>query len=493
MKNQKAKKPNFTVPVNVPDNAHAHLSMSTPTIAIVGRPNVGKSALFNCLAARKIAIVHDQPGVTRDRLSAPLRNADFQALVVDTGGIGATVDDGFSAQVAAEADIAMAAADLILFVCDCREHLTPVDRDIAVRLHSSKVPVLLVLNKADTPKQELTLGEFASMGFAEYVFTSAAHGRGLEHLLGLLNEHLSKLGAEPAQEANSGEDEDVEPSVDDSAIRMAVVGRPNAGKSSLINAILRDKRTIVSEQAGTTRDAVDIPYTRGEVQYVLIDTAGMRPRSRRDTSVEVFSAMRSERAIRRSDVSLLVIDCAAGITHQDRRIAAEIAEEKKPCIVVLNKFDLFCPEAPLKARRDEVRSMVQEQLFFLEDPPLAIVSAKEGSGLDSIFSAIEKLQQACRRIPGTGELNRILQRAMLTNPPPTVRANGRSLKLYYATVALNEKYMRLPVPTYVLFVNDKRLLTDNYAQYLRSTIRKHTGVAGVPIVLSPRSRVRSSS
>ncbi len=493
MKNQKAKKPNFTVPVNVPDNAHAHLSMSTPTIAIVGRPNVGKSALFNCLAARKIAIVHDQPGVTRDRLSAPLRNADFQALVVDTGGIGATVDDGFSAQVAAEADIAMAAADLILFVCDCREHLTPVDRDIAARLHSSKVPVLLVLNKADTPKQELTLGEFASMGFSEYVFTSAAHGRGLEHLLGLLNEHLSKLGAEPAQEANLGEEEDAEPSVDDSAIRMAVVGRPNAGKSSLINAILRDKRTIVSEQAGTTRDAVDIPYTRGEVRYMLIDTAGMRPRSRRDTSVEVFSAMRSERAIRRSDVSLLVIDCAAGITHQDRRIAAEIAEEKKPCIVVLNKFDLFCPGAPLKARREEVRIMVQEQLFFLEDPPLAIVSAKEGSGLGSIFSAIEKLQQACRKIPSTGELNRILQRAMLTNPPPTVRANGRSLKLYYATVALNEKYMRLPVPTYVLFVNDKRLLTDNYAQYLRSTIRKHTGVAGVPIVLSPRSRVRSSS
>ena len=468
--------------------------MSAPTIAIVGRPNVGKSAIFNCLVARKIAIVHDQPGVTRDRLSAPLRNAGYEALVVDTGGIGATLDDGFSSQVAAEADVAMASADMILFVCDCREHLTPIDRDIAVRLHRSKVPVLLVLNKADTPKQELTLGEFAGMGFSQYVFTSAAHGRGLDHLLELLNAHLGKLGATPVPPpADAATQDGVPDATDDSAIRMAVVGRPNAGKSSLINAILCDRRTIVSEVAGTTRDAVDIPYTRGEDCYVLIDTAGMRPRSKRDTSVEVFSAMRSERAIRRSDVCLLVIDCAAGITHQDRRIAASIAEEKKPCIVVLNKFDLYCPGAPLKARRDEMHRLVQEQLFFLESPPLAIVSAKEGSGLGAIFTAIKKLEESTKHIPGTGELNRILQRAMLTNPPPMVRANGRSLKLYYATVALNEKYTRLPVPTYVLFVNDKRLLSDNYAQYLRSAIRAHAGATGVPIVLSIRSRVRASS
>ncbi len=466
--------------------------MSVPTIAIVGRPNVGKSALFNCLVARKIAIVHDQPGVTRDRLSAPLRNAAYEALVVDTGGIGATTDDGFAAQVAAEADIAMEAADLILFVCDCREHLTPVDQNIAQQLHRSKSPILLVLNKADTPKQELALGEFAGLGFAEHVFTSAAHGRGMEQLIALLNEHLRRLGADPAQEAEQDDGADEE-TADGGGIRMAVVGRPNAGKSSLINAILRDRRTIVSEVAGTTRDAVDIPYTRGDEKYVLIDTAGMRPRSKRDTSVEVFSAMRSERAIRRSDVCLLVIDCVAGITHQDRRIAAGIAEEKKPCIVALNKFDLFCPEAPLKARREEMRRMVQEQLFFLENPLIAIVSAKEGSGLSGIFTAIEKLKKQCGKTPGTGELNRILQRAMLVNPPPIVRANGRSLKLYYATVAFNEKYMRLPTPTYVLFVNDKRLLTDNYAQYLRGAIRSHAGVAGVPIVLSPRSRVRSSS
>lgn len=454
---------------------------------------MGKSALFNRLVARRIAIVHDQPGVTRDRLSAPARLTDYEALVVDTGGIGSTLDDGFAAQVAREADIAIEAADVIMFVCDCREPLTPIDQSIAERLHKSQVPVLLVLNKADTDKQELTLGEFARMGFAEYVFTSAAHGRGLEALASHLNAHLKALGA-PLMKDDApaeGEDEEEQSAVP-GAIRMAIVGRPNAGKSSLVNAILCDDRTIVSDVAGTTRDAVDIPYTRQEQNYVLIDTAGMRQRSKRDTSVEVFSAMRSERAIRRADVCLLVIDVAAGITHQDRRIAATIAEEKKPCIVVINKFDLYCPDAPMSARRAEIKTMVQEQLFFLDDAPLAIVSAREGSGLNGIFSAISRMQKDAQHIMGTGELNRLLQRAMVMNPPGQHRSLRKTLKLYYATTALNEKYMIIPVPTYVLFVNDKRLLSESYAQYLRNTLRSQTRAAGVPIVLSPRSRVRNS-
>lgn len=467
--------------------------MPVPTIAIVGRPNVGKSALFNCLVARRIAIVHDQPGVTRDRLSAPARLTDYEALVVDTGGIGATLDDGFAAQVAREADIAIEAADIILFVCDCREHLTPIDLSIAARLHKGQAPVVLALNKADTDKQELSLGEFAGMGFEEHVFTSAAHGRGLQNLARLLNAHLKALGAPPlAEQDTAADDEDEAAPSAPGALRMAIVGRPNAGKSSLVNAILCDTRTIVSSTAGTTRDAVDIPYRRQDQDYVLIDTAGMRQRSKRDTSVEVFSAIRSERAIRRSDVSLLVIDISVGITHQDRRIAATIAEEKKPCIIVINKFDLFCPGAPLSARRAEVKTMVQEQLFFLDDAPLAIVSAKEGSGLGGIFAAIEKMRQAAQKMLGTGELNRLLQRAMVMNPPAQHRALHRTLKLYYATIALNEKYTAIPVPVYVLFVNDKKLLSDSYAQYLRNTLRSRAGVPGVPIVLSPRSRVRNS-
>lgn len=465
-----------------------------PVIAIVGRPNVGKSALFNCLVARRIAIVHDQPGVTRDRLSAPARMTDFEALVVDTGGIGAAPDDdSFTAQVAREADIAIEAADIIMFVCDCREHLTPIDRSIAARLHRARVPVLLVLNKADTEKQELSLGEFADMGFAEHVFTSAAHGRGLSALARLLNAHLKALGAPPRQEDDAAEDDEEGAPAAPGAIRMAIVGRPNAGKSSLVNAILQDKRTIVSDIAGTTRDAVDIPYRRQEKDYVLIDTAGMRQRSKRDTSVEVFSAIRSERAIRRSDVCLLVIDVSVGITHQDRRIAATIAEEKKPCVVIINKFDLYCPGAPLSARKAEIREMVKDELFFLDYAPLVIVSAKEGSGLGGIFSAIERMQKEAQHILGTGELNRLLQRAMVMNPPGQHRSLRRTLKLYYATIALNEKYMAIPVPTYVLFVNDKRLLADSYAQYLRNTLRSATRTSGVPIVLSPRSRVRHTS
>ena len=470
--------------------------MSTPTIAIVGRPNVGKSAIFNRMVGRRIAIVHDQPGVTRDRLCAPVRITDFDALVVDTGGIGSTLDDGFAAQVTQEADIAMNAADYIMFVCDCRDHLTPIDRTIAAHLHKSKVPVLLVLNKADTEKQELNLGEFADLGFSDYVFTSAEHGRGFPRLADKLNAMLKSLGATPkkaetAADATPEDEPEKEEVTADSPIKVAIVGRPNAGKSSLVNAILQDKRTIVSNVAGTTRDAIDVPYTRGDQGYVLIDTAGMRPRSKRDTSVEVFSAMRSERAIRRADICLLVIDMAAGVTQQDRRIGSIIAEEKKPCIIIVNKFDLYCPDAPMSARKDAVKEHIKENLFFLDYAPVAIVSAKDSWGIDSIFKSIARVQQEALNMPTTGELNRLLQRAMEMNPPGQHRVLKKRLKLFYATTAVNEKYTTIPVPTYVLFVNDKRLLADSYAQYLRNTIRSRIKAAGVPIVLSPRSRVRN--
>ncbi len=475
--------------------------MSTPTIAIVGRPNVGKSAIFNRMVARRIAIVHDQPGVTRDRLTAPARLTDYEALVVDTGGIGSTLDDGFASQVAREADIAINAADLILFVCDCRDHLTPIDRTIATQLHKSDVPVLLLLNKADTEKQELNLGEFTDLGFSDYIFTSAAHGRGFAELASRLNKQLKALGASPTTDKAPGhpsdapaadeEDEHPEEVTPDTPIRVAIVGRPNAGKSSLVNAILQDKRTIVSDIAGTTRDAIDIPYTREAQAYTLIDTAGMRARSRRDTSVEVFSAMRSEKAIRRSDICLLVIDIAAGVTQQDRRIGSIIAKEGKPCLIIVNKFDLYCPDAPLSARKDAVKEHIRENLFFLDYAPIAIVSALEGKGMNAIFQSIERVRRDALNMPGTGELNRLLQRAMEMNPPGQHRVLRKRLKLFYATTAVNEKYTTIPVPTYVLFVNDKRLLSDSYAQYLRNTIRTRIKASGIPIVLSPRSRVRN--
>ena len=470
--------------------------MPTPTIAIVGRPNVGKSAIFNRMVGRRIAIVHDQPGVTRDRLCAPVRITDYEADVIDTGGIGSTLDDGFAARVAQEADIALNAADIIMFVCDCRDHLTPIDRAIAAQLHKSQCPVLLVLNKADTEKQELNLGEFGELGFADFVFTSAAHGRGFHTLAGKLNSALKQMGAKECKaEADPNATPEEEPEQEevstDSPIKVAIVGRPNAGKSSLVNAILNDKRTIVSDVAGTTRDAVDIPYSHGDKKFVLIDTAGMRPRSKRDTSVEVFSAMRSEKAIRRSDICLLVIDMAAGVTQQDRRIGSIIAKEGKPCLIVVNKFDLYCADAPLSVRKEAVKEHIKENLFFLDYAPVAIVSAKEAQGIEHIFKAIARVQAGSLNMPGTGELNRLLQRAMEINPPGQHRVLKKRLKLFYATTAVNEKYTTIPVPTYVLFVNDKRLLADSYAQYLRNAIRSRIKADGVPIIFSPRSRVRN--
>ncbi len=471
--------------------------MNTPTIAIVGRPNVGKSAIFNRMVGRRIAIVHDQPGVTRDRLSLHTRITDYEALVVDTGGIGSSLDDGFTKQVAREADIAMATADIIMLVCDCRDDLTPIDQNIAAMLHKSEVPVLLVLNKADNDKQDLNLGEFTDLGFNNYVFTSAAHGRGFDNLATKLNIMLKAIKAPKRQDddvidgnATPEDEPDRELVKANSPIRISIVGRPNAGKSSLVNAILKDERAIVSDIAGTTRDAIDIPYEREGKKFTLIDTAGMRPRAKRDTSVEVFSAMRSEKAIRRCDICLLIVDIAAGITQQDRRIASAIAKESKPCIVIVNKFDLYFPEGDMSARKEQAKEHVKEELFFLDYAPVAIVSAKEVTGLTHIFRSIEQVQEESQKMLGTGELNRLLSRIMEATPPPMNRSARKRLKLYYATTAVNEKYSSIPVPTYVLFVNDKRLLSDSYAQYLRNSIRSQIKASGVPIILSPRSRVR---
>ena len=272
---------------------------------------------------------------------------------------------------------------------------------------------------------------------------------------------------------------------------MAVVGRPNAGKSSLVNAILRDKRTIVSDVAGTTRDAIDVPYLHDGQPYVLIDTAGMRPRSRRNTSVEVFSAMRSEKAIRRADICLLVIDIAAGITQQDRRIAGIIAEEGKPCIIIVNKFDLFHPNAPRKDRMAEVEEQVRRELFFINYAPFIATSAKKAEGVEIIFKVITRIRRESRNLPTTGQLNRLIQLAQQMNPPGTASGSTRRLKIYYVTTAVDPKYNTIPVPRYVLFVNDKNLLTDSYSQYLRNKIREAYPAPGIPVIFSARSRVRN--
>jgi GTP-binding protein len=452
-----------------------------PTVAIVGRPNVGKSALFNRLAKRKISIVHDQPGVTRDRISAPCMATEFPCTLIDTGGIGATLEDSFGAQVAIEADIAMQTADLILFIVDTREGLSPIDLDLGSKLRKAKPPVMLVLNKVDDEKHAIAFTEFSKLGFGPGIAVSAEHGRGMGELTDAIDAVIKPI---------VGEIEQAVAEVEAIGIKLAIVGKPNAGKSSLVNAILQDQRTIVSEIAGTTRDAIDLPCEFAGERFTLIDTAGLRPRAKRDTSVEVFSAMRSERAIRRADLCVLVIDLAAGITAQDRKIAQEILKESKPCLIVLNKFDLYHPDARKSSRMAEAEEHVKRELFFLSYAPFVAVSAKSGQAVDEVLKEVLAIRKGAKNVPSTGKLNRMLHEAFQINPPPSDRRTAKRLKLYYGTAAVEERYSTIPVPTFVLFVNDKKLMTQSYEQYLSNRLREFNPVAGVPIVFSVRSRDR---
>ncbi len=450
-----------------------------PVVALVGRPNVGKSALFNRLAGRTISIVHDQPGVTRDRISAPCSLTDVPCDLVDTGGIGALADADFAEVVSTEAQIAMDTAEIILFLVDAREGLTPVDESIAQQLRKAAEKVCLVINKADHEKLDHIAGDFAPLGLGAGLSVSAAHGRNFRALLNELDTRLTPF-TESAHEA--------EKSARVTGLKIVVIGKPNAGKSSLVNAILDDERTIVSEVAGTTRDAVDIPYDRAGERHTLIDTAGLRQRSRMDTSVEVFSAMRAERSIRRSDLCLLVVDLSAGISAQDRKIARLVQREQKPCIIIANKWDLYHPDAPKRARMEEAEEAIRTELFFLHYAPFICVSAREKQELDRIFGSIRKVREDAQDIIGTGELNRLLADALRRNPPPASKRHRRRLKILYATAAVNERYSAIPVPRYILFVNDKRLLTDSYQSYLENTLRKKTSSLGLPVNFSARSR-----
>ena len=450
-----------------------------PVVALVGRPNVGKSALFNRLAGRTISIVHDQPGVTRDRISAPCSLTDVPCDLVDTGGIGALADADFAEVVSTEAQIAMDTAEIILFLVDAREGLTPVDESIAQQLRKAAEKVCLVINKADHEKLDHIAGDFARLGLGAGLSVSAAHGRNFRALLNELDTRLTPF-TESAHEA--------EKSARVTGLKIVVIGKPNAGKSSLVNAILDDERTIVSEVAGTTRDAVDIPYDRAGERHTLIDTAGLRQRSRMDTSVEVFSAMRAERSIRRSDLCLLVVDLSAGISAQDRKIARLVQREQKPCIIIANKWDLYHPDAPKRARMEEAEEAIRTELFFLHYAPFICVSAREKQELDRIFGSIRKVREDAQDIIGTGELNRLLADALRRNPPPASKRHRRRLKILYATAAVNERYSAIPVPRYILFVNDKRLLTDSYQSYLENTLRKKTSSLGLPVNFSARSR-----
>jgi GTP-binding protein len=475
---------------------------SLPEVAIVGRPNVGKSALFNRLVGQKIAIVHDQPGTTRDRLSATCTRGQHPFTLWDTGGIFGTGESELTQHVRRAAENALRESDLLLFVVDGKEGLSPVDEELARTLRKSQKSVVLAINKIDSEKHDPLAAEFDSLGFEKIISVSAEHDRGISELLDAIEQGLSSpasieyptlIRRSPGEGGSNLAN----------SIAIAIVGRPNVGKSSLINSIVRGERAIVSELPGTTRDAIDIVYKQDGRQFVFIDTAGIRRRGKVSSSAEVFSVMRAERGIRRADLSILVIDLIMGVTAQDKRIAGLIQKARKPAIIVLNKWDLVKPKRGEKQSAREIIEETRSRIFFLNYASLLITSASTGENVDRLFALIQKIQHAARKRIGTGVLNRLLRQAFESNPPPLIK--GRRVKLYYATLRRNGSFQSaeeshgrasffnkpqrdLAPPEFVLFVNDPKLMPESYRRYVEARIREAEPYPGLPIILSLRPR-----
>jgi len=444
--------------------------MSKPIVAIVGRPNVGKSTLFNRLAGERLAITDEVPGTTRDRLYAEAEWGGVSFILVDTGGLEVQssklkaqkkLEDDLAAQVQAQAQMAIAEADVILFLVDVKDGLTTSDEEVAQVLHRSAKPVLLVVNKADNRPLREAAVEFYALGLGEPYPISALHGTGTGDLLDQV------VGAFPVGE----EEEEVE------AVKIAIVGRPNVGKSSLLNMILGQERAIVHEAPGTTRDAIDTPMEWEGQPLVLIDTAGIRKRGRIQRGVEKYSVLRALKAIDRADVVLLLLDAVDGVTAQDAHIAGYILEETKSVVVVVNKWDLVEKDAgTMRAFEQHVRTTLR----FLDYVPVLFVSALTGQRVDQVLpTALRVQEERLVRIP-TAELNRILQEAVARHAPPSKA--GKRLKFYYVTQAAVDP------PTFLFFVNDPRLMHFSYERYLENQLREHYGFLGTPLRLSFRKR-----
>jgi GTP-binding protein len=453
-------------------------SNKSPNVAIVGRPNVGKSALFNRLVRRTIAIVHDQPGITRDRISAVCTRGARPFVLWDTGGVGGAGESELSRQVRQTVEEAIHDSDLLLFLVDAKDGLSPLDQELVRMLRKSQKPVVLVINKIDTEKHANLAIDFATMGFSESVSISAAHGRGISELIETIDQHLPFPSATGPSTVTSHE-----------SLSIAIIGRPNVGKSSLINSIVRSERAIVSELPGTTRDAIDISYQRGGQEFLFIDTAGIRRRSKHSSSIEVFSVMRAERSVHRADLCILIVDLTMGVTAQDKRIAGLIQKARKAALVVLNKWDLIKPRLNEKKMMAQLIDETRARLFFLDYAPVLIASALTGENIVKLFALIEKIRRAARARIGTGVLNRLLRTAFAANPPPMV--SGRRLKLFYAAQASGNSEAGLERPEFVLFVNDPRLLSETYRRYLEARVRKAQPYPGLPIVLTLRPRTET--
>jgi GTPase len=456
-------------------------------VAIVGRPNVGKSALFNRLAGKNISIVHDQAGVTRDRIIAECRRGPEVFDIMDTGGIGANTSDVLTTQVQTEAEVALEIADLLLFVVDVVDGITPIDQALAKLLRKTAKPVVLVCNKADSPRRKLGGAEFARLGFPHSADVSAAHGLGINELVEVISSAL-KLKIKPKSwKTDPVKDETPVATHKERPLKLAIVGRPNAGKSSLVNAILGEQRAIVSSLAGTTRDALDVRYERGGTAYQLIDTAGIRRQAKLDTDVEVFSVKRALQSIERADICLLVVDCAEGIKAQDRKIANHILEYRKPCVLVMNKWDLFHPSAKPKDRMSELEETVRREFFFLHYAPIVPVSAKKGEGLDKLFKTVDRVRDGAQRRISTGVLNRVLHTAIENSPGP-MGTGAHTFKLLYATQVNDTQDRAVPVPHFVLFANRAFKMQDSYLRFLEGKLRDQFPGEGLPFILKVKGK-----
>ncbi len=437
--------------------------MSKPIVAIVGRPNVGKSTLFNVIAGDSIAIVKDTPGVTRDRIYADCTWLNYNFTLIDTGGIEPDSSDVILSQMRDQAQIAIDTADVIIFLVDVRQGLTDADGKVADMLRRSKKPVVLCVNKVDSfKKMEADVYEFYNLGIGDPVPVSAANRQGVGDLLEAVSDNFKKDGT-------AAEDDD--------RPRIAIVGRPNVGKSSIVNRLVGEKRVIVSDIAGTTRDAIDTPLKRNGREYILIDTAGLRRKSKIHEDLERYSIIRTVTAVERADVVVMVIDAAEGVAEQDAKIAGIAHERGKGVIIAVNKWDAVQKDDKTIYKMTE---KIKQTLAYMPYAEFVFISAKTGQRLDKLFELIDVIIENQSQRIATGVLNEILAEAVAMQQPPSDK--GRRLKVFYMT------QISVKPPTFVVFVNDKKLMHYSYTRYIENQIRNAFGFRGTPLRFIIRER-----
>ena len=437
--------------------------MSKPIVAIIGKPNVGKSTFFNYIVGKRISIVEDTPGVTRDRIYAETNWRGKGFTVIDTGGIEPISNDIILSQMRRQAEIAIEIADVILFLTDVKQGVTAADREISLMLKKSKKPIILVCNKVDNiQKYQNDIYEFYNLGLGEPIAISATNAQGIGDALDAIYNELPE----------SIEDEDIE------KIKVAVIGKPNVGKSSLINKILGEDRNIVSDIAGTTRDAIDSEFENEKGKYIFIDTAGIRRKAKVTEAIEKYSVMRSLLAIERSDVALMMIDATEGVTDQDAKIAGEAHEAGKGIIIVVNKWDEYEKET---GTMEKYKKEIYNKLSYLSYAPIIFVSAKTGQRIDKLFDIINDVASQNSKRIATATLNQVINEAIALVQPPSDK--GKRLRIYYGTQVATKP------PTFVIFVNKKELFHFSYERYLINQIRKEFGLEGTPVRVIAREKI----